>query len=73
MTKNTDMKLCPRCHRETLHKEEVMNSISHIGDWNLQICSECGKQQGLVGMGICTDIVEIEMENRFKKELAIQN
>ena len=62
------MKICPRCHRETLHDEDVMNSISHIGD-NVKICSECGKQQGLVGMGYSTDIVEIEMEKRFTIEL----
>lgn len=62
------MKICPRRHRQSLHEENVMNSISHIGK-NIQICSECGRQQGLVGMGYCSDPVEIEMEKRFKEEL----
>ena len=60
------MKICPRCKRNCLEEEDVLNSISHIGD-SISICSECGKQQGLVGMGICSDIVEIEMEERFKR------
>ena len=62
------MKICPRCHRNCLNDEEVMNSISHIGN-KIMICNECGKQQGLVGMSYCVDIVEIEMEKRFKMEL----
>jgi len=64
------MKICPRCHKQSLNDEEVMNSISHIGN-KVMICNDCGKQQGLVGMGYCNDIVEIEMEKRFKKELKI--
>ena len=64
------MKICPRCHRQCLNDEEVMNSISHIGK-NIIICNECGKQQGSVGMNYCVDIVEIEMEKRFKMELGL--
>jgi hypothetical protein len=65
------MKTCPRCHRLCLNEEDVMNSISHIGN-DIKICNECGKQQGLVGMDYCVDIVEIEMENRFKMELGLK-
>ena len=64
------MKICPRCHRNCLNDEEVMNSLSHIGK-KIMICNECGKQQGMVGMGYSRDFVEIEMENRFKKELGL--
>jgi hypothetical protein len=62
------MKICPRCHRECLNEEDVMNSISHVGD-NILICNECGKQQGFVGMNYSDDPVEIAMEERFRKEL----
>ena len=62
------MKVCPRCKRNSLNDDEAMNAVSHIGD-KIYICSECGKQQGLVGMGICNDIVEIEMEERFKRSI----
>jgi len=62
------MKLCPRCKRYCLEDESVLNSISHIGK-EIEICSVCGTSQGMVGMGYSTDIVEIEMENRFRNEL----
>ncbi len=66
------MKNCPRCHRNCLDKEEVVNALSHVDDKNgdsVYICSPCGSAQGMVGLGYCTDIVEIEMERRFRKEL----
>lgn len=63
------MKICPRCHRQSLHEENIMNSISHIGN-NIPIYSECGKQQRLVGIGYCSDPVEIKMEKRFNEELS---
>jgi len=59
------MKICPRCQRKCLEDDSAMNAISHVGK-NLEICSECGKQQGFVGLGYTTDIVEIEMENRYR-------
>ena len=62
------MKICPRCKRKCLEEESVLNSISHIGD-KIEICSICGQEQGKVGMSVSTDIVEIEMENRFKNEI----
>jgi len=65
------MKTCPRCHKESLNDEDVMNSICHIGH-NVYICNDCGKQHGLVGMNYCNDIVEIEMEKRFRKELGMK-
>ena len=64
------MKECPRCHRNCLDAEEVMNAISHIGE-HIQICSKCGQEQGNVGLFNTTDRVEIEMEERFKKELGL--
>lgn len=65
------MKECPRCHRQCLNDEEVMNSISHVGE-RVQICNDCGREQGMVGMNYSKDIVEIEMEKRFRKELGIE-
>jgi len=62
------MKQCPRCKRSTLHEEDVMNSLSHIGK-DVYICNDCGKYHGLVRMNVCEDIVEIEMERRFNKEI----
>ena len=62
------MKTCPRCLRKCLEEEHVLNSISHVGD-NITICSICGQEQGKVGMKISSDIVEIEMEDRFKESL----
>lgn len=62
------MKICPRCHRKCLEDEDVLNSISHIGD-RILICTVCGQEQGKIGMKISSDIVEIEMEERFKEEL----
>lgn len=66
------MKICPRCHRSCLHEgeDEALNSISHVGD-HVQICSKCGLEQGNVGMYNTKDIVEIEMELRFRKELGL--
>ncbi len=60
------MKICPRCKRKCLEEEDVLNAISHIGD-KILICSICGQEQGKVGMQLSLDIVEIEMENRFKE------
>ena len=62
------MKICPRCKRKCLEEEDVLNAISHIGD-RISICSICGQEQGKVGMTLTTDIVEIEMEERFKDSL----
>ncbi len=63
-----EAKECPRCHRNCLDKESVMNSISHVGD-NIEICTKCGEGQGSTGMYYSIDIVEVEMEKRFRKEL----
>ena len=60
--------ICPRCKRPCLSEDKAMNPISHVGK-NIEICIECGKQQGLVGMNYCTDIVEINMESRFRQEI----
>ncbi len=64
-------KICPRCKRKCLEKKDVLNAVSHIGD-RVMICSICGLEQGKVGMNISTDIVEIEMEKRFKEDLGIK-
>lgn len=62
------MNICPRCKRKCLEKEDVLNSISHVGK-KILICSICGTEQGKVGMDISDDIVEIEMEKRFREEI----
>ncbi len=62
------MKICPRCERKCLEEEDVLNAISHVGD-KVSICSICGQEQGKVGLGVSSDIVEIEMEKRFKDSL----
>lgn len=62
------MKICPRCRRKCLEDEDVLNSISHVGN-KISICSICGQEQGKVGMKISNDIVEIEMEERFKQQI----
>jgi len=62
------MKICPRCKRKCLEEEDVLNAISHVGK-NIKICSICGQEQGKVGMSLSTDIVEIEMEKRFKDSI----
>ncbi len=64
------MKECPRCHRICLEEEGVLNSISHVGN-HVQICSKCGEEQGNVGMNYTTDIVEVHMEERFRRELGL--
>jgi len=64
------MKECPRCKRNCLYEEDVMNSISHL-DNKTMICSECGKHEGLVGMGYETDEVEIAITTRFRNELKV--
>ena len=51
-----------------MEDEDVLNSISHVGN-KISICSICGQEQGKVGMKICNDIVEIEMEERFKQQI----
>ncbi len=61
------MEECPRCHRNCLDDDEAMNSISHIG-YDVKICSKCGQAEVEVAMMFYVDIVEIEMEKRFKKE-----
>jgi len=66
------MKICPRCKRKCLEDEDVLNAISHIGD-KILICSICGQEQGKVGMQLSLDIVEIEMENRFKELIKNEN
>jgi len=62
------MKICPRCKRKCLEDEDVLNAISHIGV-KILICSICGQEQGKVGLQLSHDIVEIEMENRFKESI----
>ena len=59
---------CPHCLGKCLEDEDVLNAISHIGD-KISICSICGQEQGKVGMQLSHDIVEIEMENRFKESI----
>jgi len=64
------VKECPRCHRNCLEEEAVLNSISHVGN-KVEICSKCGLEQGNVGLFNTKDDVEILMEERFRKELGV--
>jgi len=70
MSKSPFKKECPRCHRNCLEDDEALNSISHVGK-NVQICSVCGLGQGSVGLDATKDLVEYEMEKRFRKELGL--
>lgn len=49
MGKRKRLKECPRCHRNCLDEDRAMNAISHI-DNKTQICSECGKFEGCIGL-----------------------
>ena len=62
------MKECPRCHRETMEDEEVLNSLSRR-DNKTYICNDCGKEESLIDAG-WRDPDERELEfvkthNRF--------
>lgn len=61
---------CPRCHRNCLSTDNALNSLSHL-DNKTYICAICGLQSGLCDMSYQDDPVEIEMHQRFKKELGI--
>ena len=41
------MKECPRCHRMTMHDEEVLNSLSRR-DNKTYICNDCGIEESLI-------------------------
>lgn len=68
MTKINQLEVCPRCKRKCLENEDVLNSISHIDNKTL-VCPECGKQSGMCDMNLQQDPAEIEMHERFKREL----
>lgn len=42
------MKTCPRCKRNCLEDQDVMNAISHL-DNKTHICSVCGQMEGYIG------------------------
>ena len=44
------MKTCPRCHKETMRDEEVLNSLSRR-DGRTYICSDCGIEEALIDLG----------------------
>lgn len=44
------MKECPRCHKMTLHDEEIMNALSHR-DSKTYICSLCGDEESFIDSG----------------------
>jgi len=43
------MKVCPRCKRNCLEDQKVLNSLSHI-DNKTYICSVCGQMEGYIGL-----------------------
>ena len=57
------MKTCPRCRRKCLEDESVLNSRSHYSD--IEICSECGKMEGLVKLGENVPKSEIMLTEEF--------
>ena len=62
------MKECPRCHRETMEDEQVLNSLSHR-DGQTYICNDCGNDEAMIDLGEQEpDDVELEFvktHNRF--------
>lgn len=62
------MKECPRCHRESMEDDEVLNSLSQR-DNRTYICKACGDEEAMIDMGMFEpDDVELEFvktHNRF--------
>jgi len=61
------LKECPRCKRNTLEDEDVLNSISHVG--KVMICSTCGRMEGLVKLGGNVSKSEIMLSEEFETYL----
>lgn len=40
-------KICPRCNKNKLHAERVMNALSRI-DNKTEICDICGAEEALI-------------------------
>lgn len=45
------MKKCPRCKKQTLEDDQVMNSLSHR-DRKVYICNRCGNEESWIDAGI---------------------
>ena len=45
------MKECPRCHRNTLHDDDILNALSHR-DKKTYICNGCGDTEALIDYGL---------------------
>jgi len=58
------LKECPRCKRNCLEDEDVLNSISHTNP-NVMICSKCGQMEGLVKLGGNVPKSEIHLTEEF--------
>jgi len=43
------MKICPRCHEQTLEDEQALNSLSRRG--NVYICNPCGDEEAFIDLG----------------------
>lgn len=66
------MKECPRCHRNCLEDEEVLNSQSHLAK-DVFICSKCGQMEGLVKLGGNVPKSEIHLTEEFEQWIAGRN
>ena len=58
------MKICPRCHEETLEDEPALNSLSRRG--SVYICNPCGDEEALIDSG---NIAPTENEKAFTLKL----
>lgn len=58
------MKTCPRCHKETLEDEQILNSLSRRGD--VYICNTCGDEEALIDSG---QMSPTETDIEFTKQL----
>jgi len=61
------MKICPRCEKETLEDEQVLNSLSRRGD--VYICNPCGDEEALIDSGnMAPNEIEIAFSAKLQSE-----
>lgn len=62
------MTKCPRCGKNELLSDSVLNSRSHTGNHEgVEICNDCGTNEALLLQGMLDDvdekIIQIKWEN----------
>jgi hypothetical protein len=61
------MKQCPCCDKNSLNDDDVMNSVSHIGNNKTHICNDCGKKESFIHLAPDqVDDVDLAIYNRWK-------